>query len=137
MEIQLSPAPSTILQLQWGLGGEALGTGADWLQPSSSSCLCRRALLLLRLGLVRTPRSEAHNHIRELHRTASVMTCLPVSAGSLRQTQLSQRTRALSRSHLPVFCSHTLPGTQQGPVIACKAQDSSPSQRHHGPLASP
>lgn len=118
MEIPAIPqAPSPLSAVGAGrLEGKALGTGADVPQPPSSSCLCCGSSPPP-AGLVKTPHSEAQSH-RRAHRArapaASVMTCLPVSVGSPCQTQLSQRTRAMSCSHLPVFCSHTLPGTQQG-----------------------
>lgn len=55
MEIPAIPQ-TPALHLQWGLDGEALGTGAA-LQPSSSPCLPGPPSLLA--GLVKTPHSEA------------------------------------------------------------------------------
>lgn len=65
MEIAASPqAPA--LHLQWGLDGEALGTGADAAAPPpSSSCLCRGAALLLQPALSR-PLIQKLNHISKL-----------------------------------------------------------------------
>lgn len=133
VEIAASPqAPA--LHLQWGLDGEALGTGADAAAPPPVP-VCAVALLSSSSRPCQDP------SFRSLITSASSWRCICNDLfTSLCRLPLPDPALPKDKSHVVFsFACLLLPHTAwhtAGPVIACKPQDSSPWERHHGPLPS-